>query len=144
MSLPAGDAERGLIVFQTTKAACATCHPVGYKGGTLGPDLSKVGAVRTRRDLLEALVFPSLSFVRSYEPVLLTRHDGTTAYGIVTNQGSDALTLATGAATPAVRVTRKEIRDLSPGQFSLMPQGIDQILTPQELADVMAYLQSRR
>jgi putative heme-binding domain-containing protein len=144
MSLPAGDAERGLIVFQTTKAACATCHPVGYKGGTLGPDLSKVGAVRTRRDLLEALVFPSLSFVRSYETVLLTRHDGTTAYGIVTNQGGDAVTVATGAATPPVRVPRTEIKHLAPGQFSLMPQGIDQILTPQELADVMAYLQSRR
>jgi putative heme-binding domain-containing protein len=143
-SLPPGDVERGLIVFQSAKAACSTCHPVGYKGGNLGPDLSKVGAIRTRRDLIESLVFPSASFVRSYEPVQITRTDDTVAYGIVVNQNTDTLTLATGATTPPARVPRHDIKNLTPGQFSLMPQGIDQSLTPQELADVIAYLQSRR
>jgi putative membrane-bound dehydrogenase-like protein len=143
-SLPAGDAERGLIVFQSTKAACATCHPLGYKGGTLGPDLSKVGSIRTRRDLIEALVFPSASFVRSYEPVQITRHDDSIVYGIVTNQNGGSLTLATGATTPPASVPRTEIKHLTPGQFSLMPQGLDQILAPQELADVVAYLQAKR
>jgi putative membrane-bound dehydrogenase-like protein len=143
-TLPPGDVERGLIVFQSAKAACSTCHPVGYKGGNLGPDLSKVGAIRTRRDLLEAIVFPSASFVRSYEPVQIIRKDDTVAYGIVTNQGGAAFTLATGAATPAVRVPQGEIKSMTPGAFSLMPQGMDQILSPEELADVVAYLQSRR
>jgi len=143
-SLPPGDVERGVIVFQSARAACSTCHPVGYKGGTLGPDLSKVGAIRTRRDLLESIVFPSASFVRSYESVQITRTDGTLVYGIVTNQGREALTLATGAATPAVRVPQAGIKSMTPGAFSLMPQGMDQVLTPQELADVVAYMQSQR
>ena len=143
-SLPAGDPDRGLIVFQSTKAACSTCHPLGYKGGTLGPDLSKVGAIRTRRDLIEALVFPSASFVRSYEPVQVTRSDDSVVYGIVTSQGGDTLTLATGATTPPASVPRADIKRLTPGAFSLMPQGIDQILSAQELSDVVAYLQSKQ
>jgi putative membrane-bound dehydrogenase-like protein len=143
-TLPPGDPERGLVVFQTPKAACATCHPLGYKGGTLGPDLGKVGAIRTRRDLIEAIVFPSASFVRSYEPVRITRHDGTPVYGIITAQGGDALTVATGPAVPPTRIPRPDIKDLASGTFSLMPQGIDQILSSQELADLLAYLQSRQ
>lgn len=142
--LPAGNIERGSVVFQTAKAACATCHPIGYKGGQVGPDLSKAGAIRTRRDLLEAIVYPHASFVRSYEPVQLTRQDDSIVYGIVTNQGADSVTLTVGAGTPEVRVPQADIKSLTPGQFSLMPQGLDLILTPQELADVVAFLQSQR
>lgn len=142
--LPAGEAARGQIVFQSAKAACATCHAIGYKGGHLGPDLSKIGAIRTRRDLLEAVVFPSASFVRSYEPVLLTRRDDSVAYGIITNESEAGITLATGAATPETTVARAEIKSLIPGSFSLMPQGLDQILTPQELTDLISFLEAQK
>lgn len=141
-SLPPGDAQRGKIVFQSAKASCVLCHQAGYLGKHLGPDLSRIGSIRTQRDLLEAIVFPSASFVRSYEPVEITRKDGTPAYGIITNEGPDSLTLTTGAVTPAVTVKRADIAGMKPGSASLMPQGIDQILTPQELADVLAFLQS--
>ena len=141
-NLPSGDKERGSVVFQSARASCSTCHPVGYKGGHLGPDLSKVGAIRTRRDLLEAIVYPHASFVRSYEPVLLTRQDDSVVYGIVTNQGAGAVTLAPGAAVPEVRVPQSEIKSIAPGKFSLMPEGLDRILTPQELADIITFLQS--
>ncbi len=142
--LPPGDIERGLVVFQSAKATCATCHPIGYKGGQLGPDLSKAGAVRTRRDLLEAIVFPHASFVRSYEPVQVTRQDDSVVYGMVSNQGPDAITLTTGVSSPEVRVPRAAIKSMTAGLYSLMPQGLDLILSPQELADIVAYLQSRR
>ena len=54
-----GDVRRGQVVFQSEKAACYTCHAIGYRGGNVGPDLTKVGQVRTERDLLEAIVYPS-------------------------------------------------------------------------------------
>ncbi len=143
-TLPPGDVERGVIVFQSARAACATCHPVGYTGGNFGPDLSRVGAVRGKRDLLEAIVFPSASFVRSFEPVMITTAEDAVVYGIVTNEGAAGLTLATGAAAPAVHLDRSRIKSMTPGTFSLMPQGVDSILTPEELADVVAYLESRK
>ncbi len=142
--LPPGDIARGLIAFQSPQASCASCHPIGYKGGHVGPDLSKVGAIRTRRDLLEAIVYPHTSFVRSYEPVQITRRDGSTVYGIISNRSPQSLTLVVGPAAPDVHVPQADIQSLTPGQFSLMPQGLDQVLRPQELADVVAFLQSRR
>ena len=62
----------------------------------------------------------------------------------MTNQGTESVTLTVGAAAPEVRVPQTDIKSLTPGQFSLMPQGLDLILTPQELADVVAFLQSQR
>lgn len=143
-SLPVGDAQRGKVVFQSAKASCVLCHQAGYLGKHFGPDLTKIGSIRTRRDLLEAIVFPSASFVRSYEPVEVKRKDGTLAYGIITNESAAALTLATGAVTPPATVNRADIAELKPGTASLMPQGLDQILAPQELADVIAFLLSMK
>ena len=143
-TLPAGDPQHGSVVFQSVKAACSTCHNIGYKGGHVGPDLGRIGAIRTRRDLIEAIVFPSASFVRSYEPVQITKHDDSLVYGVVTNQGPETLTLTTGAATPEARVPRSEIKSLVPGPLSLMPQGVDQILSKTELADLVAFLQSMK
>lgn len=141
-TLPAGDVRRGAVVFQSAKAACTLCHQAGYLGKPLGPDLSRVGAIRTRRDLLEAIVFPSASFVRSYEPILITKKNGDIAFGMVRSQNAAAVTLITGAVTPDVTVPAAEIAGIAPGPASLMPQGIDQILSPQELADVIAFLMS--
>ena len=57
--LASGDASRGKSVFFGRTAACSTCHLVKSDGGHIGPDLSKIGSIRTGRDLLEAVVFPS-------------------------------------------------------------------------------------
>src|SRR6185436_3502006 len=68
-TLKDGDIRRGQSVFNSPKAACSTCHTMGYQGGKVGPDLTSIGTVRTERDLLESIVYPSASFVRSYEPI---------------------------------------------------------------------------
>jgi putative heme-binding domain-containing protein len=141
-TLPAGDALRGKVVFQSAKASCVLCHQAGYLGKAFGPDLTKVGVVRTRRDLIEAIAFPSASFVRSFEPVEVVRRDGTVVVGMVVNQSAEMVTLATGAVTPPVTVAAVEIAEMRVGKASLMPQGLDRILTVVELADVVAFLES--
>jgi putative heme-binding domain-containing protein len=143
-TLPAGDPLRGKVVYQHAKASCALCHQAGYVGKNLGPDLSKVGGIRTRRDLLEAICYPSASFVRSYEPVEVKKKDGGLAYGIVRSQSPQSVTLITGAVTPDVTVSTSDIAAMNPGAASIMPQGVDQILTPQELADLVAFLMSMK
>ena len=75
-SCKGGDARRGQSVFNGSKAACSSCHEVGYLGGDLGPDLSRIGQIRSERDLLESMVFPSASFVRSYEPIVIETKSG--------------------------------------------------------------------
>jgi putative membrane-bound dehydrogenase-like protein len=142
-NLPVGDIRRGQAVFNGSKAACLTCHEVGYVGGKIGPDLTKVGATRSDRDLLEAIVYPSLSFVRSYEPVVVATKDGRILSGLVHKDTSDEIVL-TVAANQDVRLPRDEIEDVRPGTVSLMPAGLDTQISRQELADLVAFLRSRR
>lgn len=140
-SLSAGDVRRGQAVFFSTKAACSTCHAIGYVGGKIGPDLSKIGQVRAERDLLEAIAFPSATFVRSYEPVLVATKAGQVANGVIKQDGLDELVLALDANREA-RFARSEIEEVRPGNVSIMPAGLDQQLTHQELADLVAFLKA--
>src|SRR5688572_10222156 len=55
-SLKDGDVRRGQAVFNSPKAACSACHAIGYLGGKIGPDLTRIGQVRGEHDLLEALI----------------------------------------------------------------------------------------
>lgn len=141
--LPSGDIRRGHEIFVGQKAACSTCHAVGYLGGRLGPDLTNIAKSRNDRDLMEAIVFPSASFVRSYEPVLVRMDDGRNVAGIPIRQSAEEIVLAT-APQQEQALPRSEIVAMQPGQASLMPQGIATLLTRQELADLLAYLKSSR
>jgi putative heme-binding domain-containing protein len=141
--LPAGDVRRGQVVFQSQKAVCATCHKIGYVGGTVGPDLTKVGSLRTERDLLESIVFPSASFVRSYEPVKLTTKDGRTVQGILKKDSPDEVVITLNA-TEEARIARDNIDEIKPGSVSIMPAGLDQQLTKQDLADLVAFLKANK
>jgi putative membrane-bound dehydrogenase-like protein len=138
-----GDVRRGQAVFNSTKAACASCHSIGYLGGNIGPDLTSIGQVRTERDLLEAILYPSASFVRSYEPVIVATKSGDEYSGVLRKDATDEILLATGVNTE-VRVARADIVEMRPGAMSIMPQGLDQQLSKQELADLLAFLKNTK
>jgi putative heme-binding domain-containing protein len=140
--LPPGDIRAGQAVFNSPKAGCITCHTMGYLGGKIGPDLTSIGKVRTERVLLEAIVFPSASFVRSYEPMIVRTKKGEEWMGIVRGETSDGLTLTAGPGAE-MRFARAEIAEMRAGSVSLMPQGFDQVLTRQELADLVAFLKGK-
>jgi putative membrane-bound dehydrogenase-like protein len=140
-SLEKGDIRRGQAVFNSPKAACASCHAIGYLGGNIGPDLTRIGRIRTERDLLEAIVFPSASFVRGYEPVVVTTSAGRTYSGVIRRDGAEEMVLATGP-NEEVRIPRDDIENVQPGRVSIMPAGLDQQLTPRELADLVAFLKA--
>jgi len=142
-SLPPGDAGRGHAVYASTKAACTTCHAMAYVGGQFGPDLTRIGGIRQPRDLLEAILLPSASFVRSYEPVTVLTVDGRTASGILRDQTANEIVVQTGPAT-SERIARDAVESIEPGTVSPMPRGYDTLLTPQELADLVAFLSRAR
>jgi putative heme-binding domain-containing protein len=140
-SLHGGDVRRGQAVFNSTKAACASCHAIGYLGGNIGPDLTRIGGIRSERDLLESIVFPSASFVRSYEPVLVATKSGKFYNGLVRKDSPDEIVLALNA-TEEARISRKDIEDVQPSKVSIMPAGLDQQLSVQDLADLVAFLKA--
>lgn len=137
------DIRRGQAVFNSTKAACVQCHQIGYAGGEVGPNLTKVGEVRSERDLLEAVVFPSASFVRSYEPLVVITRDGEVHTGIVRDETDAGFTLVTGPGQAAeLHISRKEVQEQRPSAVSLMPAGLEEQLSRQELADLIAFLKN--
>jgi putative heme-binding domain-containing protein len=140
-TLPTGDVARGRTVFNSEKAACFTCHAIGYRGGNVGPDMTHIAKIRTERDLLESVVFPSASFVRGYEPVTVTTTNGKVFNGVLRKDGAEEIVLATGI-NQEVRIARADIDEMRPSQVSVMPAGYDQLLTTQELADLLAFLKT--
>ncbi len=138
-----GDVRRGQAIFNSTRASCSSCHAIGYLGGNLGPDLTRVGQIRTERDLLESIVYPSASFVRSYEPYIVTSKAGDDFSGVLRKDNAEEVVLGTGPGAE-VRMARSEIANVRPGQVSIMPQGLNEQLTRQELADILAFLKATR
>ncbi len=141
-ALTGGDVRRGQELFNSPKAACILCHKIGYGGGLLGPDLTAIGRIRSERELLEAVMYPSATLVRGYEAVTVNLRGGGSHAGIVRKDAPDELVLATGPDSE-VRLSREDVAEIQPGELSLMPPGMDVILTPAELADLVAFLKSR-
>lgn len=135
--IASGDLERGRTLFYG-KAICWTCHKIGNEGGKLGPDLTSIQRDRSAHDLLEAIVYPSVSFVREYETYRIKTK--TNEYtGIIQEKTPQALVLGTAPQT-SVRIPREEIVSMEIQNTSMMPQGLDQLLTSQEMADLMAFI----
>ncbi len=140
-ALKSGDIRRGQRVFNSARAACAACHKIGYVGGLVGPDLTRIGKIRSERDLLEAIVFPSASFVRSYEPVRVVTRAGKQYNGVIRRDAPDEIVLALNG-TEQARINRNDIEEMHPSTVSIMPAGLDQQLNLQELADLVAFLKA--
>ena len=140
--LRGGDPERGRIVFGR-KAGCVNCHQVAGQGGSLGPDLTKIGAIRAGRNLIESIVMPSATFAQGYETYSATLRSGEIVTGIRVRQPDDAVVLrdASGAET---RLDASEGGTVERQKLSLMPDGLLGGLSEAETSDLLAYLQSLR
>jgi putative heme-binding domain-containing protein len=141
--LEKGDAKAGREVFLGKKAGCTACHTVAGQGGKVGPDLSKIGSIRASRDLLEAIVFPSATFARGFEPFLIRTKDGSVLDGLIARETPDAIYLFTSERIEK-RVPRTSVDVLQQSKVSIMPQGLDNQLTRDELRDLIAFLTSLR
>ncbi|MDQ3535361.1 MAG: HEAT repeat domain-containing protein [Bacteroidota bacterium] len=132
-----GDIERGRVLY-FGKAACFTCHTLGPEGGKLGPDLTSIQKDRSAHDLLEAIVYPSATFVREFETYKIKTNNKEYT-GIIQEQSPDGILLGTSPQS-SVRISRNEIVSMEILDISMMPQGLDNLLSRQEMADLMAFI----
>jgi putative heme-binding domain-containing protein len=137
-----GDVGRGRRIFFGQKVACSSCHTIGTEGANVGPDLTGIGAIRSGHDLLEAIVFPSASFVPGHEVFNVdTANDRLS--GVMRSQSQEAVVLVTGPKGE-VRIPRSLVRSITPSKVSLMPEGFDESLTKSEMTDLLAFLQAEK
>jgi putative membrane-bound dehydrogenase-like protein len=137
-----GDVGRGRRIFFGQKVACSSCHTIGTEGANVGPDLTGIGAIRSGHDLLEAIVFPSASFVPGHE-VYIVDIGTDRLSGVMRSQSSEAVVLVTGPKGE-VRIPRSSVRSITASKVSLMPEGFDETLSKTEMADLLAFLQAEK
>jgi putative membrane-bound dehydrogenase-like protein len=137
-----GDVGRGRRLFFGDKVACSSCHTIGLEGGQVGPDLTGVGAIRSGHDLLEAVVFPSASFVPGHEVYNVDTATERLA-GVIRSQSREAVVLVTGPKGE-IRIPRSQIKKIERSNVSLMPEGFDESLNKTELTDLLAFLQAEK
>jgi putative membrane-bound dehydrogenase-like protein len=139
--LKGGDAQRGRQVFYGKKVACATCHRIGNEGGQIGPDLTKVGAIRAGGDILESIVLPSSTIAQGFEPYVVATKDGKVMNGIIARQTADTLFLRDSAGAE-LRVPKDQVQEMTRSATSIMPEGLERSITKDEFRDLLAFLQS--
>jgi putative heme-binding domain-containing protein len=118
---------------------CASCHKLFGEGGAIGPDLT--GSQRTNLDyVLENMLDPSAIVPREYQVQTVVTSGGRTITGIVKEETERALTMQT--QNEVIIVPRDEVETRAPSRLSMMPEGVIEQLTRDELRDLVAYLAS--
>jgi putative heme-binding domain-containing protein len=136
LALPA-DATKGREVFLRI---CSACHTRGGIGGKVGPDLTGIRRQPADALLLHILV-PNYEVAPQYQAVNVDTRDGRSLTGWVSAETDSALTLRTAAGADEV-VLRSTITSLTSSGLSLMPDGLEQAMTREELASLIAFLKS--
>ncbi|MFZ4766764.1 MAG: dehydrogenase, partial [Roseimicrobium sp.] len=131
-----GDVERGKLAI----SVCYTCHQIGGQGVEFGPDLTQFGKTQTREVVLGAILNPSADIAHGYEGSRVTTTDGLTIDGILVTSGDPVSVRSVAGQTQIV--PRKRVKQISKLKHSLMFPPDMLGLTPQALADIVAYLQS--
>jgi hypothetical protein len=134
---------RGKAAFETVQ--CARCHRFGNEGGGgIGPDLTGVGARFQPADILESILLPSKVISDQYQTTEVRTKDGDVIVGHVEGEDETTVTVLTDPFNPDVkqRVKKTEIASRKPGKLSLMPEGLVDTLSREEILDLLAYIRS--
>lgn len=137
-----GDIARGRRIFQTLgQGACARCHSVDGTGGKAGPDLFAIGDTHPRRELIDAVLEPSVTIAIGYDATILQTRSGATHYGVIKQAGAETTELI-GLDGQTVRIPTADITGRQGSPISLMPAGLHTTLKLQEFTDLIEYLVS--
>jgi putative heme-binding domain-containing protein len=118
------------------------CHKFGNEGGAVGPDLTAVASRFKRSDLLEAIIDPSKALSEQYASFIFTLKGGEFVTGQIAEENNDHVTLITdpiAGTRQDIGKTRIEGRQVSP--VSLMPPALINVLTKEEVLDLLAYIE---
>lgn len=133
------DPTHGRLLFTTT---CGACHKMYEEGGEIGPDLT--GSNRSNLAyILSNMIYPNEEIQDDYKMLILTTRDGRTYMGNVVAETERQLTLRVVGQEP-VNISPSNIQTRELSNASLMPEGLLQTLSDQEVLDLVAYLKTER
>ena len=124
--------------FQNQVLPCARCHKVGGEGGEAGPDLSLIGAQKSKEYLLESIIKPSAHIAAGFDVVTLQLKNGATETGSVASETPTEIVLKRADNTTAT-IDPKQVKERVTAPSS-MPEIYAQVLTRAQLRDMVALL----
>ncbi len=132
-----GDPSRGREHFVK---ACAPCHRLKDAGHLVGPDLAQAAA-KPVEELLIAILDPSRNIAGGFTGYRVVTKDDRDLTGVIAAETANSVTLRMANGVEEV-IPRDRIRELRASSLSLMPDGVEKAMKPQDLADLIAFLQS--
>ena len=135
LATKAGDAYKGEPLFM---ARCGVCHTLFFKGGKIGPDLTAY----QRDDLgtmLVSIVDPNAEIREGFENYVITTKDGRALSGFLAERDANTVVLR-GFDGIDIRLAQHDISEMKPTGVSLMPEGVTEGLTDDEIRHLFAYL----
>ncbi len=124
-------------------AQCAACHRFGNEGGAAGPDITAVSSRFSRMDVLSSILDPSKVVSEQYQNITVTKKDGDDVTGRLLEDTDAKLVLLVNPLTNTkVEVAKKDVQKREPSKLSPMPEGLVNILSKEDILDLLAYIES--
>ncbi|MCA9059809.1 MAG: c-type cytochrome, partial [Planctomycetaceae bacterium] len=123
-------------------ASCIGCHKLAGEGTEIGPDLAKLPPEYTSRDVIDHILNPSKKIDRKYQSSVLELTSGEVLTGLILEEGDDVLRIIANPALPdkVTVVQKNEIEDRAASNVSIMPKGVLNKLTKEEILDLAAFV----
>jgi putative heme-binding domain-containing protein len=131
--------EAGEKVYE--KAGCQKCHRRSQQGQAFGPDLTSLGWRRQKKEILQAILFPSHDLNEEYPSVIVALKDGRTLNGVLSSGAEGMMSVVSNTAVRE-EFPRTEIEKIVNQKISNMPEGTLEPLTLDEIKALFAYLTS--
>jgi putative heme-binding domain-containing protein len=128
----------GELIYRNDKFGCLKCHAIGGAGGQVGPDMISLGGSAQPDYLLESLLNPNAKVKENYHTVVVVTVDGKLQSGIQVQRSQESIVLR-NADNQLVTIPAEDIDEVAQG-LSLMPEGLVDVLTDQELASLVRFL----
>ena len=125
-------------------ASCYRCHRLEGQGGIVGPDLTPAGHRFSTKDLLETIIDPSKEISDQHEATIFQMIDGELIIGRVANLNGENYMIQKNMIDPGnfTNIKVDDIEEMKPSKISMMPPGLLDTLTKEDILDLLAYLKS--
>ena len=123
-------------------AACVGCHKLNGQGNNVGPDLTKLPPEYSKVDVLEHILNPSKKVDKKYQSNVISLTSGKVLTGLIVEETGDSLRLIDNPSAPdkITVVLKTDIEERTPSEVSIMPKGVLNKLTREEIFDLLAYV----
>ena len=128
--------QNGKTIFMKN---CALCHQVNNEGSNFGPALTEIGSKLPKEEQLQSILNPSAGISFGYEGWELTMKDGSKISGIIASKTETDIDLKFPGGNKQT-IKASDVKSMKKLSESMMPEGLEQAMNTQELADLLEYL----